>query len=111
MHRRCRLVAMAFIPNPDNLPCINHKDENPQNDCVENLEWCSVAYNNSYGSHPDKTSKKVQQYTLDGVFVKEYRSIRKAAAELHIDQSNISKHLKGHPCYPHAGGFIWRYSN
>ena len=44
-----RLVAMAFIPNPDNLPIINHKDENPRNNNVENLEWCTHKYNLNYG--------------------------------------------------------------
>ena len=44
-----RLVAQAFIPNPDNLPQINHKDEDKLNNCVENLEWCSNEYNVNYG--------------------------------------------------------------
>lgn len=45
-----RLVALAFIPNPDNLPCINHRDENRLNNSIENLEWCSYAYNANYGT-------------------------------------------------------------
>ncbi len=51
-----RLVAIAFIPNPQNLPCINHKDENPSNNTVENLEWCSYKYNNNYGTFKEKHS-------------------------------------------------------
>ncbi len=52
-----RIVAMAFLPNPENLPCINHKDEDKTNNFVDNLEWCSYQYNNAYGSKPRKLSK------------------------------------------------------
>lgn len=53
-----RLVALMFISNPDNLPCVNHKDENKQNNCVDNLEWCSISYNNNYGHRQQKVRKK-----------------------------------------------------
>lgn len=56
-----RLVAQAFIPNLDNLPCINHKDENPSNNCVDNLEWCSYKYNNEYNSRIDKCRDKISR--------------------------------------------------
>ena len=52
-----RLVAQVFIPNPNNLPCINHKDENPANNCVDNLEWCTHAYNDNYGHRNENISK------------------------------------------------------
>ena len=52
-----RLVAEAFIPNPERLPCVNHKDENTANNQAINLEWCSVAYNNNYGTHQERGLK------------------------------------------------------
>ena len=56
-----RLVAQAFIPNPNNLPIVNHKDENPANNCVSNLEWCSYSYNNTYNDTHIKRNKKFEK--------------------------------------------------
>lgn len=52
-----RLVAEAFIQNPHNLPCVNHKDENKENNNVDNLEWCSYQYNLTYGTHTDRAKE------------------------------------------------------
>lgn len=54
-----RLVAQTFLPNPNNFPEVNHKDENPLNNNVENLEWCSPTYNCNYGTHGEKIRQRM----------------------------------------------------
>lgn len=104
-----RLVAKAFIPNPDNLPFINHKDENPQNNCVWNLEWCTHTYNINYGScktkMAERKAKPVVQYDLNMNFIAEYPSIKEAEKALGI--RHICDVCLGR--YKQSSGYIWRY--
>ena len=75
-----RLVAITFIENENNLPCINHKDENKLNNNVNNLEWCDYKYNINYGTAiqrgVNKRKVKVNCYNLSCKLVKKYNSIK-----------------------------------
>ena len=107
-----RLVAENFLSNPNNLPCVNHKDENKENNYYTNLEWCSKQYNNTYGTRIEKAKQKlfvkVQKFTLDNTFIEEYNSIDEAGNSSNISPCNISNTLKGKQ--KTAGGFIWKYN-
>ena len=115
-----RLVAQAFIPNPNNYPIINHKDENKQNNCVENLEWCTYKYNANYGTAIDrkkantdyvelakKHHKRIVQNTLNDAPIKEWASIKEASDSLNLDKGSICKCLKGK--VKTCGGYKWKY--
>ena len=106
-----RLVADAFIPNPKNLPYVNHKDANRKNNSVENLEWCSSQQNMLHDSKLRKTGKRLQAFTMDGKFVKEYESIKAAGRELKVDSTSITKAVSGANGRTTAGGYIWKYAD
>ena len=106
-----RIVALTFIPNPNNYPDVNHIDEVKSNNRVDNLEWISHKDNCNYGNRnkimAKKKSKKVYQYDLDGNFIKEYDSVTEAAKRTGGYKSNISACCLGK--VKSACGFTWKY--
>ena len=140
-----RIVAIVFIDNPENLPIVNHKDENIKNNNVENLEWCTVQYNNTYKNARKKAGESIKKYYndnpeqrkrvsnqflgkkrpkedvekyikhkykpivcfKDGLFIKEYESIKEASIDLNLQVVNICKVLKGKR--KHTGGYTFEY--
>ena len=110
-----RIVATAFIPNPDNLPEVNHKDENKRNNYLGNLEWCDHSYNNSYGTKNQRTAEKlgkpVVQLDKQGNFITEHKSIREASRVTSIAPINICRCCKHKDGYKSRGGFIWIYKD
>lgn len=107
-----RLVAMKYIPNPNNYEQVNHKDGNKLNNKVENLEWCSQSYN-MIDAYKNKLIKpkttKINQYDLNMNFIKQWGSIKDASINLNINHRNISTVALQKTNRKQAGGYIWRY--
>ena len=110
-HTVHRLVAKAFIPNPNNLSDVNHKDENRTNNNVENLEWMSHVDNCNYGTRNERLSEKlgkpVEQLTLDGHHFAFYQSASDASRQTGIGRKNINECL--YLRSKSAGGYRWKY--
>lgn len=115
-----RLVAEAFIPNPNNWPCVNHKDENPFNNCVDNLEWCTNEYNLSYGTCRQRAaitrSKPVVQcdadthemlcYFLNAKEASQQFPVLENARKRICEVCNDLENVRFHSAY----GYWWRYA-
>jgi hypothetical protein len=125
-----RIVAKVFIPNPDNLPQINHKNEDKTLNSVENLEWCSSQYNNTYNNRHIKCASKVKesntirsgkpinQFTLDGEFVASYPSAWEASRQTGFTKQGIMIACHGGQMRKNKWvntlqykGYIWKYAN
>lgn len=125
-----RLVAEAFIENPNKFKSVNHKDENPLNNRAENLEWCTASYNVRYSieRHPERSRKgiprgsynhgarkvgsrtplRIVQLTLDGEFVKEWENSVTIKHETGMSDWSISECCRGKR--KKAYGFKWQYA-
>lgn len=116
-YRVHRLVATAFISNPENLPQVNHKNEIKADNTVSNLEWCTAKYNNNYGTRIEKISGgnhpkavAIYQYSIDGKLINKFESI--SVAEKFFNSKtggHISEVCQGKR--KTAYGYIWKYQN
>ena len=108
-----RLVAMTYIPNPNNLPEVNHKDENKLNNSINNLEWCDRKYNINYGTTIERaieTQRKNSPFNKKVLCVETgiiYFSAQEAKRQTGVDNGSISKVCNGKRNV--AGGYHWKY--
>ena len=115
-HNIHRLVAEHFVPNPQKFSCVNHKDENTKNNIFLNLEWCTYAYNNEYGTARQRAqetrlrkgiSKTVGKFDSSGVLECVFQSLGNAAKTIGIDKSILSDYCRKNKKY--KDGYLYRY--
>lgn len=98
-----RLVATTFLPNPNNLPQVNHKDEDKSNNSLDNLEWCSASYNHNYGTGIERTSKgesrQVVQATINGEIIQIFSSLTEASKLIPCPLTYLSTICNGKQIY------------
>lgn len=108
-----RLVAIAFLDNPNSMPEVNHKNENKEDNRVDNLEWCDRKQNCNYGTRTkrlsEKLSKKVLQLTIDGKLIANFKSTAEVFRVLGFRSSCISECCNG--IRATAYGYKWKYTN
>ena len=117
-YRVHRLVAEVFIPNPDNLPFINHKDENPSNNRVDNLEWCTHEYNVRYGTTimrirdtQLKRANAVLQLDMEGNVLGKFMSLERAAEAMGCSTQLIKRVCDNKPHCHTAKGYRWQWAD
>ena len=107
-----RLVALAFIQNTAGLPQVNHINEVITDNRAGNLEWCDQKYNNNYGTRAERIaltlSKPVEQYDLEGNYIRSWISAREVERQTGINNGRISQCCNGKA--KTAGGFIWKFA-
>lgn len=112
-----RLVAQAFIPNPYNLPEVNHKDENRSNNIVANLEWVDYSTNRTYGTRLERLSDSntkhapIIQYDLDFNIVAKYKNAKQASDILGFNDHAVGIYKCANKQANTAHGYIWRYED